>query len=87
MNTETGEFVDEQRAEAWMKQISVGEVVKIKDEELEVVSIGKREITLKLLSHAERVAKELAFGSVVDFEEFREAESKRQFENMLKRRK
>ncbi len=55
MDSNAGEFVDESRAEAWMQRIGVGEVVKIKGEELEVVSIVGREITLKLLSHEDRV--------------------------------
>ena len=55
MDSNAGEFVDERRAEKWMERIAVGEVVKIKGEELEVVTIGKREITLKLLSHDDRM--------------------------------
>ena len=57
MNSNTGEFVDEERAESWMQRIEVGETIKIKGEELEVVRIGDREITLKLLSHAERLTR------------------------------
>jgi hypothetical protein len=57
MNTNSGEFVEEARAEAWMKRLELGEPIKIKGEELEVVKIERREVTLKLLSVGERVQK------------------------------
>lgn len=57
MDTNAGEFVGEDRVEQWMQRIAVGETVKIKGEELEVVKIERREITLKLLSYEERIAK------------------------------
>jgi len=57
MNPTSGEFVGDELAETWMQRIAVGETVKIKGEELEVVSIGPREITLKLLSQGDRDAK------------------------------
>lgn len=79
MDTNAGEFVEEKRAEAWMQRIEIGEVVKIKGEELEVVRIEKREITLKLLGQIERIHRADGFAEVAD------AESKRQREKMLKR--
>jgi hypothetical protein len=81
MDSNAGEFVGEERAEAWMQRIGVGEVIKIKGEELEVVSIGRREITLKLLSFTERTF------AAESFAELANAESKRQRENMLKRQR
>jgi len=60
MDTNAGEFVGEERAEAWMQRIEVGEIVKIKGEKLEVVRIEKREITLKLLSAYERTMQKFA---------------------------
>ena len=57
MDSNAGRFVEEQQAEEWMSRIAVGEVVKIKGEELEVTKIGEREITLKLLSFEERNAR------------------------------
>ncbi len=81
MDSNAGEFVGDERAEAWMQRIQVGEIVKIKGEELEVVEIGRREITLKLLSRYER-EKLLA-----DYGELANAESQHQRKNMLKRQK
>lgn len=78
MNTNTGEFVDQERSETWMQRIGVGEVVKIKGGELEVVSIGRREITLRLLSQEDRVVAKIDFGDLAD------VESKRQRGKMLK---
>ncbi len=57
MNTDTGQFVEEDRAEQWMQRLTIGEIIKIKGEELEVVKIEGRECTLKLLSAAERFGK------------------------------
>lgn len=59
MDTNTGRFVEEESAEKWMQRIAVGEVIKIKDEECEVVSFGNRTVTLKLLSHEDRMRKEM----------------------------
>lgn len=66
MDTNAGQFVQEDRAEQWMQRLTVGEIVKIKDEELEVVKIEGRECTLKLRSAAER------FGEV-DMDALRES--------------
>lgn len=55
MDTNAGEFVEEERAERWMQRLQVGEIVKIKGEELQVVSTDKREVTLRLLSAADRL--------------------------------
>lgn len=57
MNPQTGQFVQEDRAEAWMQRVEVGEVVKIKGEELEIIEIKGREIKLKLLSTEDRMHK------------------------------
>jgi len=54
MNTDTGEFVGPDRAEAWMERLGIGEIVKIKGEELEVIRIEGREVTLKLRSWEDR---------------------------------
>ncbi len=56
MDTNTGEFVGPDRAEAWMERLGVGEIVKIKGEELEVVKIGRSEVTLELCSLEDRSA-------------------------------
>lgn len=90
MDTNAGEFVSEERAEAWMQRIQVGEVVKIKSEELEVVGIGKHEITLKLLSQRDRDLRDMkaAIEDIsVPFLDLVDAESQRHRENMLKRQK
>ncbi len=55
MDANAGRFIEEQTAEAWMQRIEVGEVVKIKGEELRVVSIEDRRITLELMSAEDRV--------------------------------
>ena len=55
MDTDSGRFVDDEQAQSWMQRISVGEVIKIKGEECEVVELGERTITLKLLSADERL--------------------------------
>ncbi len=54
MDSNAGEFVGPDRAEAWMERLDVGEIVKIKGEELEVVKIEGREVTLKLRSWEDR---------------------------------
>lgn len=62
MNSDTGEFLEERDAEAWMKRISVGEVIKLKGEDCKVVQIGARTITLELMSRADL---EAAMGQVL----------------------
>lgn len=57
MNPQTGMFVQEDRAEKWMQRVEVGEIVKIKGEELEIVEIEDRHIKLRLLSVEDRVRK------------------------------
>jgi hypothetical protein len=57
MDPNAGEFIEEERAEAWMERIAVGEVIKLKGEECEVMKIERREVTLKLLSAHERTMK------------------------------
>lgn len=79
MDTNTGEFVDDSRAESWMQRIDVGEVIKIKGEELDVLRIDERTIVLKLLNASDRMN--------FSYEHLAVAESKRQRENMLKRQK
>lgn len=85
MDSNAGEFIEEKRAEVWMQRIEVGEVIKIKDEELEVVKIETREITLKLLSAHERTVRGLA--TFAQEEDMAAREIQRQRENMLKRQK
>ena len=56
MNTDTGEFVDDRLAEAWMERIALEEVVQIKGKEsasLEVAEITKHTVTLRLMSRSE----------------------------------
>jgi len=83
MDTNSAEFVGEERAEAWMQRIEVGEVIKIKGEDLEVVRIEKREITLKLLSAYERTVR--GFATFAEEEDTAAREIQRQREKMLKR--
>jgi hypothetical protein len=83
MNPNSGEFEDGARAKAWMERVKVGEVVKIKGEELEIVSIAKRTITLKLLSADDRLRSN--FDDVVQsYEESRDIEIERQMKKLLK---
>ena len=58
MDTNAGRFVEEKSAEAWMQRVEVGEVVKIKGEELRIVVIEDRRITLELLSADDRMRTE-----------------------------
>lgn len=60
MDTERGRFVEEQDAERWMKRLGVGETVKVKDVEFEVMEIGDRRLVLKLLSARDREVAHLA---------------------------
>ena len=55
MNTDTGEFEFLAAVPVWAEAIYVGEVVKLKGSECEVVKIGKRTIELKLMSNVDRV--------------------------------
>ena len=87
MDTNAGEFVDEQRSESWMQRIEVGEVIKIKGEELEVLKINERTIVLKLLSASDKVKRALSGMSIATYEDLADAESERQRENMLKRQR
>ena len=84
MDTRSGEFVEDERAESWMQRIGIGEVVKIKGEELEVVGISGREITLRLLSANDRLARALGDSCGTLYENDRDAEIKRQRAKMLK---
>ena len=59
MDTNSGRFIEEQNAESWMQRIEVGEIIKIKGEELRVVSIESRRITLELMSAEDRIQDEL----------------------------
>jgi len=78
MDTDSGRFVDDNQSQAWMKRIAVGEIIKIKDEELEVIEIGERTIKLKLLSFDERFAR-----SLTDFTDAADIESRRHRARML----
>jgi hypothetical protein len=64
-----------------MQRIGVGEVIKIKGEECEVVKIGRREITLKLLSTTDRE------GALADYADAATQEAARQLKNLLKYQK
>lgn len=59
MDPNSGRFVDEREAKAHMKRFTVGEVLKLKGEEFEVLEIQEREIRLKPLSAQERLMKQL----------------------------
>ncbi len=59
MDTDAGRFVEDEKAETWMQRLDIGEVVKIKGEELEVVKIEGRLVVLKLLNSEERFANSL----------------------------
>ena len=54
MDTSRGEFVEDSRAEKWMKRLEVGQVVKVLEEEFEVKEISKRTILLQMLSAEDR---------------------------------
>jgi len=82
MDPNAGRFIEEERAEAWMARIEVGETIKIKGEELEVVEIGDRTVTLKLLSFEERMSRGLP--SFADQEDAASREIERQLKKMLK---
>ena len=89
MDSNAGEFVGEERAEDWMQRVAVGEIVKIKGEELEVMAIDKRTIVLKLLSAEDRFQERLsAIGTAVtaDAEDLAAAavECERQRKKMLR---
>ena len=84
MDTRSGEFVEDERAESWMQRIDIGEVVKIKGAELEVVGIAGREIRLCLLSASDRAARALGDVYGAGYENDRDAEIKRQRAKMLK---
>ena len=60
MDTNCGEFVDESRAEQWMKRVEVGQTIKILGEEFEITGISRREMTVKLLSYEDRMLGSLA---------------------------
>ena len=64
MNTDSGRFVEEAEAKAWMKRISIGEVVEVKGEEFEVEEIRERHLVLKMLSKSERAEKRLGAAGV-----------------------
>ena len=54
MDPNAGRFVEEAQAESWMQRIEVGEVVKIKGEEFEVLGFEGREIRLRMRSAEDR---------------------------------
>lgn len=54
MNTERGEFVPQEEAEPHMQTLDIGEVVKVKDEEFQVVAIKGRLVALRLMSAQDR---------------------------------
>ncbi len=60
MDTNRGEFVDESRSEQWMKRLEVGQIVKLMEEEFEVLEIGKRTVLLKLRSFEDRALGQFA---------------------------
>jgi len=59
MNASEGKFVHLGEAKLWMQTLTVGEVVKMKGEEFEVVEITDRECRLKLMSADERQTKQM----------------------------
>ena len=81
MDPNAGRFIEEECAENWMARIEVGETIKIKGEELEVTEIGDRTVTLKLLSHDERMSRGLP--SFADREDAASREIHRQRKKML----
>ncbi len=67
MNTDTGFFErDEERVEGWMQRLRVGEIVKIKGEELKVVGFSDRTVTLRLESAEDRFTSERAAGTTLE---------------------
>ena len=90
MDTNAGRFVEEENAEKWMKRLAVGEVVKIKNEELIVVAIGPdaerglsdREVILALKSEEDRIMSEFASSESL---EKRRTELQREFPKHGKR--
>ena len=58
MDTNSGRFVEEENADRWMQRLEVGETIKIKGEELRVVEISGRRVTLELKSATERMLEE-----------------------------
>lgn len=55
MDTNSGEFVEEDRAEQWMKRVEVGQTIKILGEEFEITKIDRREMTVKMFSFEDRL--------------------------------
>ena len=82
MDTNSGEFVDDNHAEQWMKRVEVGQTIKILGEEFEITHIGRREMTVKLLSYQERA--DNAFRDALGD---RDRECERQMANLLKHQK
>ncbi len=62
MDTNAGRFVEEADAEKWMQRLAVGEIVKIKGEELVVLAIDDRRVVLQLQSAEDRSLAEAAGG-------------------------
>lgn len=58
MDAMSGRFVEESSAEDWMQRLEIGEKVMIKGEELRVVVIEDRRVTLELSSAMERMVAE-----------------------------
>ena len=71
MDPNVGRFIEEENAEKWMETLEIGEIVKIKGEELEVAEIGDRTVTFKLRSAMERTYSE--FAARTSMEEMRAA--------------
>jgi len=70
MDTNSGRFVEEESAEAWMQRVAVGEIIKVKGEECEVAEIRGRTLVLQLLSHEDRMEREgLAAKAISDLRE------------------
>ena len=90
MDPNAGRFIEEGRAGAWMERIAVGEIVKIKGEEFEVLGFNDRKIVLKLLSAEDRFQERLsATGTAAAMPGFEElidtiSECERQRKKMLK---
>ena len=59
MDPDAGRFMREEEAKAWMTRFEIGETVKVKEEEFEILAIKERELILKPLSAGERQHRDL----------------------------
>ena len=85
MDTRSGEFVREEEIEKWMETVTVGEIVKMKGEEMRIKEIGRRTLTLELLSHEDRMHEQFS-SMTTSFEEHNRHERRRIEKQMRKKR-